>query len=381
MSRNGGRESVRIEAGTLNAPVVAEVNGMNRSSTRLVAAFSAILALAGCMGSEPRQANIPLAAMGPKPLPGTQTDGEAERFVQGATSCWLGGLWSDALSAPDGPHLDIGRASDARVADVERRCNAVLVHMYGAVDPIRYRQLRAVEPRVVDDLAARVRSVADNDRTDRPHAEELVKLLRTVADAERENVMARDEADAVKNDTVAVNPRRERATDKTLAAQALRRTGGVEALLSLDAGELSHEARAIGLLCALDRLEIARKLPEHLKVYAVGGPFAHVFGVQPPEVPADPTLPVKTGTWPGFLLDIAKASGHAIPTEATRPIDRESLAWGAVLQAFADRLRVEAGVLSTHAPLPLVLGRVADRLEQEDHNLIALFEAEKSARR
>ncbi len=354
---------------------------MNRSSTRPVATFFVALALAGCMGSEPRQANIPLAAMRPKPLPGTQTDGEAERLVMDATSCWLGGLWSDALREPGRQHLDVASASDARVTDEERRCDGVLVHVYGAGDPIHYRQLRAVEPRVVDDLAARVRSVADNDRTDRPHAEELVKLLRTVADAERENLMARDEADAVKNDAVGVNLRSERATDKTLAAQALRRTRGLEALLSLDAGDLSHEAQAIGLLCALDRLEIARKLPEHLKVYAVGGPFLQVFGVQPPQVPADPTLPVKTGTWPSFLLDVANASGHVIPAAATRPIDRESLAWGAVLQAFADRLRVQAGAVSTHTPLPLVLGRIADRLEQEDRNLIVLFEAEKSARR
>ncbi|MGA2164506.1 MAG: hypothetical protein ABSH36_08545, partial [Solirubrobacteraceae bacterium] len=32
---------------------------------------------------------------------------------------------------------------------------AVLVHLYGVVDPMQYRQLRAVDPIVVDALAAR----------------------------------------------------------------------------------------------------------------------------------------------------------------------------------------------------------------------------------
>jgi hypothetical protein len=253
--------------------------------------------------------------------------------------------------------------------------------LYGAVDPMQYRQLRAVDARVVEDLAVRIRSVADNDRTDRPHREALVKLLRAVADAQRENVLARDEADEVKRDEESMSPRSERVTDKGLAAQALRRTGGIEALLSLDAGDLSHEARAIGLLSALDRLEVARKMPEHLKVYAVGGPFVSVFGVRPPQVPDDPTLPVKTGTWPGYLVDVATAAGHAIPGGAIQPIDRESLAWGGVLQAFADRLRVEAPVISTHTPLPVVVGRVADRLEKENRTLGTLFQAEQSARK
>lgn len=336
------------------------------------------LVSANCIGPEPRQANIPLSATGPHPLPGTQTDGEAERFVVDATSCWMGGLWSDALaSEPANPSLDAAVQMDVRTAGIEGRCNALLVHLYGVVDPMQYRQLRAVEPRVVEDLAVRVRSIADNDRADRPHAGQLVKLLRAVADAERENVLARDVADHVKKDEEGVSSPSERSTDKVLAAEALRHTAGIESLLSLDTPDLSHEARAIGLLCALDRVEMARRLPEHLKVYAVGGPFVPVFGVRPPRVNDDPTSPIKSGTWPGYLAEVAGAAGHAVPAAATEPIDRESLAWGGVLQAFADRLRIEASTVSRRTPLPLVLGRVADRLDKENRTLRELFQAEQ----
>ena len=346
---------------------------MSLHRTGLLATCFAASLLAGCTSAAPRQADVPLAAMGPKPLPGAQTDGEAERAVMGATACWMGGLWSDALGEKDA-------ATDARTAGIERRCTAVLAHLYGAVDPMQYRQLRAVEPRVVDDLAARVQAIASNGRVDAHHAADLVKLLRGVAGAQRENVIARAAADDVKRDAPGASTPAERVTDKEYAADALRRTAGIEALLALDAGDLTHEAHAIGLLAALDRMEIARKLPMHLKVYAVGGAFVPVFGVRPPVVPADPAAPLRNGTWLGYLSDVAGAAGHAVPEAATMPLDRETLAWGGVLQAFADRLRAETADVSPRTPLPMVLGNVADRLDRENHTLRALFAAERRER-
>jgi len=259
----------------------------------------------------------------------------------------------------------------------------LLVRVFGAVSPMQYEQLRAVEPRMVDELALRVQTVASADRVDRAHAEGLVHLLRAVADAERENVLARKAADEVKQDEWKVNPSpaHERVEDKTLAAQALQRTTAIDALLSRDDGDLAPTAHAIGLLCALDRLEIARGLPKHLKLIAVGGPFVRVFGVAPPEVPADPTQPIRSGTWPGYLVDVAAASGHAVPAQATEPIDRESLAWGGVLQAFADKLRADVPGVSKRTPLSDVLSRVAVRLDEEHRTLVALFQAQQSAGR
>jgi hypothetical protein len=341
--------------------------------------FAALaLALADCAGSEPRQASLPVSAMGPAPLPSTQTDGAAEHLVVGATSCWMGGLWSDALGEQDNPPNNATGVSNARTAGIERRCDEVLQDVYGTVDLMQYRRLRAIEPQVVDALAMRVRSVADNDRADRGHAEQLVLLVRAVADAQRENVLARGPADDVKRDEEhGVGSSNERASDETYAAAFLRRTTGIEALLSLDAGDLSPEAHAIGTLCALDRLEIARRLPEHLKLYAVGGPFAVLFGVQAPQVRPDPATPVPSGTWPRYLATVAGVTGHAVPAAATRPIDRESLAWGGVLQGFADRFHAEMHALSRRTSLPLVVSRVAERLDNESSTLKSLFETEQ----
>jgi hypothetical protein len=322
-----------------------------------------------------------VSAMGPRLLPGTQTDGEAERLVVKTASCWMGGLWSDALRQPDAPSVDLAGARDAQAADVRQRCTGVLTELYGVEDAMQYKQLRAVEPRLVDDLAERVRAIAANDRADRSQADGLVTLLRSVADAARDNVLARGAADDVKRDYRTVTSQDERATDKGYAAQALEHVTGIERLLSLDDGRLTHEARGLGLLCALDRLEIARGLPKHLKVLAVGGPFAAMFGVAPPHVPDDPAAPIKSGAWPGYLAAVADAAGHGVPAAASEPIDRETLAWGGVLQAFADRLRVEAGAVSPHTPLPRVLDRVAYRLENESRTTRALLGTERSAER
>jgi hypothetical protein len=339
------------------------------------------LALAGCAGSEPRQASSPVSGPGPAPLPSTQTEGAAERLVIGATSCWMGGLWSDALGERDDQPANPSGEVNSRTTGIERRCDAVLQEVFGAVDLMQYRQLRAIEPRVVDTLAMRVRQVADNDRADRGHAEQLVRLVRAVADAQRENVLARGAADDVKRDEEhgGIGSPSERASDKTYAALFLRRTTGIETLLSLDAGDLSPEAHAIGTLCALDRLAIARGLPEHLKLYAVGGPFAVLFGVQAPQVAGDPATPVPSGTWPRYLAAVAGATGHAVPAAATQPIDRESLAWVGVLQAFADRLHAGMRALSLGTSLPRVVSQVAERLDRESSALKALFESKQRA--
>jgi len=337
-------------------------------------------AVAACHGAESRQADVPVSATGPQALPGTQTDGEAERLVVGAASCWMGGLWSDALGEQtDSRRWGVARTTDPR--GIERRCSAVLAHVYGAFDPMQYEQLRAVEPRVVDDLATRVKAVAEADRVDAPHAAGLVQLLRGVADATRENLLARKAADDVKADEERPSSAPDRAMDKTLAARALQKTTAIDALLTLSDGDLTRDAHALGLLCALDRLEIARRLPKHLKVYAVGGPFVNVFGVTPPDVPADPTVPIKSGTWPGYLVDASARAGYPVPAQATEVIDRESLAWGGVLQGFADKLRADAGTISTRTPLPDVLTRVAAQLDEEHRTLLALFDAEQRAGR
>jgi hypothetical protein len=115
-------------------------------------------------------------------------------------------------------------------------------------------------------------------------------------------------------------------------------------------------------------------------VYAVGGPFERVFGVPPAPVPADPTAPIPTGTWPRYLMAVAAAAGHPVPPTAVQPIDQETLAWGGVLEGFAQRLRAVGGAVSPGTPLPDVLSRIAVRLDQEDRTLLELFRTESGAR-
>jgi hypothetical protein len=49
----------------------------------------------GQIRSKGSQADIPVSAMGPRPLLGTRTKGEAERLVVRAASCWMGGPWAE----------------------------------------------------------------------------------------------------------------------------------------------------------------------------------------------------------------------------------------------------------------------------------------------
>ncbi|HEY8074373.1 MAG TPA: hypothetical protein VIF62_09690, partial [Labilithrix sp.] len=178
-----------------------------------------------------------------------------------AASCWLGGLWSDAA----------GEQSDARQQGIDQRCNTVLSAI--ETKPYEtYAALRAVDERVVIDLAAKLETHG---------SKELVPLLHAVADASREGVRARHAADRVKGDyAMEVDPGSRRA-DKDAAATPLGASRALATLLHYD-GAAKEDARAIGLLLALDRLEIARGLPKHLKVIATGGALKEVFGVDPP---------------------------------------------------------------------------------------------------
>jgi hypothetical protein len=344
----------------------------SKTLTNAVAALLLIPALGACSANAPpRQAAAPTGATGDAPLASGESNGAAERLAVAAASCWYGGLWADAL----------GESGDARTKGIQDRCDDVLVRVYGSVDRIHYEQLRGLEPRAVSDVVNRVTAIAAGDHLDAPRGRALGELVRAVADAQRENVVARAAADDVKKSEQGPSTASERAEDKIEAAKALRRTKAIEALLTRDFGELSHEARAFGLLSALDRVTMARGLPKHLKVYAVSGPFVRLFGVTPVEVPDDATKPIKTGTWPAYLIDVSTAGGHPLPADATIPIDRETQAWVGVLEGFADKMRPEAKAVSPRTPLRGVLENVIARLDGEYRMQRTLLEAEHRRRK
>jgi len=301
-------------------------------------------------------------------------------LVLQAASCWMGGLWSDAL----------GESGDARQAGIDRRCNALLRDIditageraRALVDRVpppepeeAYYPLRAVEPHIVDAIAQKVEERATRDPAEGPHARELVVVLRAVAAATRETIRARRVADVVKDDARAQPDVAERNADKSSAVANLQHGEGLDAIFHLEAGPYTDFARSIGVLSALDRMQIARGLPKHLKIYAVRAALADAFGVAAPAVPDDAAKPIPTGTWLAYLTQVAGAANHPIPGDAHDPQNREPLAWTGVLEGFADRLRADA----FHFPAGTALGDVeratALRLDEEYRSEREAYEA------
>jgi hypothetical protein len=271
-----------------------------------------------------------------------------------ASACWFGGIWGDAEGDSETTRAE---ASDARCHDVVRR-------VYGKDDDDHYRQLRALEPSVVGDIASKVESLAKEDADDAPRSQVLAQLVQAVAAAEREAMLARRAGSRVKRDL-------DRELDKlsaddVAAVEPLRDTRMLEALLKLQAGDLTHDAHALGMLAALDRVEVARMLPRHLKLYAVGGANQVLFGLAIPDVMPDPAKPTKRRLfWLDYLVDAAKAAGHPVPDAVKIPKKREPLAWGGMLAGYADKLRADIDGLAKDTRLHNVASVVVQRLDAE----------------
>ena len=286
------------------------------------------------------------------PAPVGEGPAQAHALVLQAAGCWFGGLWSDAE----------GGDASARRAAGEKRCLGLVQRLYGSEDKVKYDQLRLVDAKIVDKLAADVDKLAAADPVDGPRKEPLGRLLRAVAAAQRESNEAHIAADTVKADLKAHEPET-LSRDETAAVAPLRAHAGLKKLLELDAGDLTGEAHALGLLTAMDRMEVARGLPKHLKVYAVGDAYQLVFGVAPPQVPADATAKLVPGTWLTYLVDVARGAGHAVPSQATSPREREPWAWGGVIAGFGDKLKSDAPRLS--GSVAKIAAAVARRLDAE----------------
>ena len=266
----------------------------------------------------------------------TTRDDKGDALVVRAASCWLGGLWSDALGEQKVAW------KDTRSPGIAQRCKDVLD------DP----GMRQISPRAVDAIARKLE-----------HQPERV-LLHTVASAARENLHARRAANRVKVDYAdGTTTASERRNDRIFAAPQLRKSDALVALLE-DTGPYAADARAIGLLLAVDRVEIARGLPKHLKIEVLDAPCREVFGVTALQLAHDDAEPVPSGTWLSYLSVAANAAGHAVPDATLDPSHREPLAWNGLLDGFADKLHV-LGPHVTQPQLGHVLAAVADRLDDQ----------------
>jgi hypothetical protein len=323
-----------------------------------------VLALSACGGStapapEPQVAPPVTAAPPPSasavpatPLASPLRPEAGHNLAILASACWFGGIWSDAEGDSEPMRA---QASDARCHDVVRR-------VYGADDDDRYRQLRAVEPGIVGDVAAKVESLAKEDADDAPRSQTLAKLVQSVAAAEREAMLARRAGSRVKRDLD--HEPEKLSADDAQAVEPLKDTRMLEALLKLQAGDLTHDAHALGMLAALDRVEVARLLPRHLKVYAVGGVNQLLFGLALPDT-INSAPAAKRLLWLDYLVDAAKAAGHPVPDAVKVPKKREPLAWGGMIEGYADKMRADIDGLAKDTRLHNVASVVVERLDAE----------------
>jgi hypothetical protein len=299
----------------------------------------------------PPVASTPATSSAPTP-----TGEAAHRLVVEATACWFGGLWGDAL----GEEGEMKRSGD------ERRCRDVAQMAYGTDAKDRLEQVRAVDATAVGDIAAKVELLAGNDTVDGPRQGKLAKLLVAIGDVQRELLMARRAADRVKVDEDTKDADK-LSKDEQTAAPILRAHVALDALLALDAGNLAKEAHAVAVLAVLERTNIARRLPRHLKLYAVGDAFKALFGADLPAggVPDDPTKKLTPGTWATYLMSAASAAGHAVPSTAKTPQDRYALAWAGTQAGIADKLAADEPGVGPETDLKKVVLVVKDRLMAE----------------
>jgi hypothetical protein len=91
------------------------------------------------------------------------------------------------------------------------------------------------------------------------------------------------------------------------------------------------------------RIEVAKDLPKHLKVYAVGSAFEMLYGVKAPSVPSDPTKPTKGGEWLAYLSEV-RVEGGAV-SGAT---ELRSVADATVARLDTEYRASEASILAKH---------------------------------
>jgi hypothetical protein len=335
-----------------------------RSPVTALAVTAALVSVcAACGGSTPPPTPPPTtpaapvatdtAAPTPPPPAQAQTQEEGHKLLVLAVSCWLGGAWSDAL----------GEQDQMKVTGVENRCHELERRVWGSDDKSHYEQMRAFEQNAASDIVAKVDETAKSDSVDGPRREALVKLATTLEGAMHETMSARRAADRVKRD---LNHEPEKLTqDEVDAVLPLRSHGKLETLLNLEAGDLTHEAHALALLCMLDRVELARGLPKHLKLYAVADSFQLLFGVTVPDVPEDGSKKLVPGTWLKFLMDTASSAGHPVPDKARTPREKDAMAWAGMLEGFHDKLKVDSDGIATSTDASKVVTVVLHRLEAE----------------
>jgi hypothetical protein len=276
-------------------------------------------------------------------------------------ACWYGPVWEDALGEP----------AEQRKTSTDERCREVATTVWNDTDRTRLERLRAVESVAVEDTLLKVKALAKAEMNE-TERRSLVALFTAVAAVQKENMYARRGADRVKIDLENEDRTPEKlTTDDKTAADALDTHAAIATLLAVR-GTFANDAHALGLLAAMDRVNAARGLPKHMKLYATRGIFALVFGLMAPRMPSDPSAPLWPGQWLDYLTRAAAAAGHPLVDGTRSARDRNQLAWGSVLEGFADKLRPDLDRVSVC--LQSVVRGTVTRLDAEyiaDRNAVA----------
>jgi hypothetical protein len=260
-----------------------------------------------------------------------------------AAACWFGDVWSDAENDPVETH---GTAIEMRCRDVARR-------VYGQDDDPRYGQVCEAASAAASDIAAKVAELAKEDADDAPRSQTLAALVQAAAGAAREGLAAKRAAATKKGAREGDHADDEGTVGALLDARLLG------ALLGFQGGDLGHDAHALGLLAAIDRIRAAPAMPKRLQVYAIAGVNRAVFGAAAPELSASPGHPWREGD---YLPQAAAAAGHPVPDSAKASPKREAIALAGMFAGYADRLRVDLDGLAKDSRLGGVVRAVADQL-------------------
>jgi hypothetical protein len=328
---------------------------MHRRAATLISLTCMLFA--GCRastGASPAPSSAVNATAHIEPAAQAEADKRARGLVLLAAACWSGGEWADAL----------GEQETMKQAGVEGRCRDLERQVWaGALDKTHYEQLRALEKDAVADVVAKIDETAKAAGVDGHKRDALVHLAVALADEQKELMLARRAGDRVKRD---LDHEPEKLTaDEVDAVGPLREHAKLEALLRFDAPDLAPDARALALLGALDRVELARGLPKHLKLYAVADEFQLLFGVTVPDVPQDATQKLVPGTWLAFLSDTAATAGYPVSATAKTPRERDALAWAGMLEGFHDKVKASADALTPTTDLNHVMTVTLHRLEAQ----------------
>ena len=342
--------------------VTAALAGERRSSTATLALLACLAGGACGPGTSGRGVTVPLSTALLQGQPGYQL------AIQ-ATACWFGPLWAEAE----------GVVPPLQRLTTERRCSEVVREIFG--DTGRLAAFKAVEPAEVEATAQRV------TKDGAESGAQLSRLVMHVAAAQRESLAARRASDRVHRERgpahgghgleaaqTQKNDRESRSGSAVAehhdigAVELLRAHDSLEQLMKAELGDFTGDARALGLLIGLSRMNTAWALPRHLRIFAVDSVGHVIFNAPLPEeaqvTPADATKPQREGLLVEHLTQLAQTAGYPVPADL-KPRERRMLAWQSLQKAIADRLGQQKLSKQADPTLRPIVSAEVERLNNE----------------